>query len=168
MSKDFHFRLVVVFLVMLAVSFLIAFFAILPSYLFTSEKKSEANAKIEMQKREPGQELNEKTLSSINDLNNKLNLVERAEQNKYAVSQKVVGAIVLKKMSDIKITQILYKNDPLVGKTADIWGVAPSRERLLLFRRALEDDTAFKKVYLPISNFIQGSKIQFYLSLIPS
>ena len=41
-------------------------------------------------------------------------------------------------------------------------------ERLLLFRKALEDNTAFKKVDLPISNFVKGSNIQFDINLIPS
>jgi hypothetical protein len=95
-------------------------------------------------------------------------LIEKAESSKFLVSQKVVSAIILKKILGIKITDISYKNDPLLGKTVNLEGTAPSRESLLLFRQALQDDTTFKNVDLPISNFVKGSNIQFYLSLIPA
>ena len=62
----------------------------------------------------------------------------------------------------------MYENDATKGKKVTVLGIAPSRELLLLFRRALEDDVAFKKVDLPISNFVKGSNIEFSLSLIPS
>jgi hypothetical protein len=72
-------------------------------------------------------------------------------------------------MPDIKITQILYDNTVAKGdKKVNIQGTAPSRERLLIFRQALEGNPAFKKVDLPISNFVKGSNIQFSLSLTPA
>ena len=69
-------------------------------------------------------------------------------------------------MPDIKINQISYENNLLKGKIINIKGSAVSRERLLLFRLAFENDANFKDVDLPISNFIKGSNIQFNLSLI--
>ena len=68
----------------------------------------------------------------------------------------------------IKISQISFKDTGLDVKEVNISGTAPSRERLSLFRRALEGDPLFKKVDLPISNFIKGSNIRFSLSLTPS
>jgi len=79
----------------------------------------------------------------------------------------VINAILLKKRSDIKITQISYQNDTR-GRKIGVTGTAPSREVLLFFRLALESSPAFKSVDLPISNFVKGSNIQFYLNLIPS
>jgi len=70
-------------------------------------------------------------------------------------------------MFNIKITDISYENDSLNGKKISIQGTAPSREVLLSFRQAFENDNTFKQVDLPISNFVKGSNIQFYLSLIP-
>ena len=61
-----------------------------------------------------------------------------------------------------------FKNDPNNKGKIGVQGTAPSRETLLLFRKALEDDVNFKNVNLPISNFVKGSDIKFYLSLIPS
>ena len=168
MARDFYFRLVVVFFVMLGVSFLIAFVAILPSYFLSMVKKNEASAKLAMQRSEPMPELDQKTLTEIKGLNSKLNLIENARQNKYSVSQKVINEIIFKKTSDIKITQIIYQNDLSNGKTINVKGDASSRETLLSFRQALEEDANFKKVNLPISNFVKGSHIKFYFNLIPS
>ena|SRR3989344_2398007 len=171
MVKSFYFRLLVLFLVIASVSLLIAFVAILPSYFLSSAKNRIVNEKLEIQKKEPMSLPQEETLAVIKDLNNKLTLIEKAEDNKFTISQKVVNAIIIKKMSNIKITDISYQNDSASAKSSQkisIQGTAPSREVLLLFRQALQDDVAFKSVDLPISNFVKGSNIQFYLSLIPS
>lgn len=171
MVKGFYFRLVVLFLVMGAVSILIAFAAILPAYFFSSVKSNLANTKLETQSREPVPLPDQETLAVIKDLDKKLDLIEQAEGSQFVVSGKVINAILSKKMPSIRITDISYqkdqKNDQNKGKIS-VQGTAPSREALLLFRKALEDDSAFSNVDLPISNFVKGSDIQFYLSLIPS
>ncbi|HBA45691.1 hypothetical protein A2W67_01255 [Candidatus Nomurabacteria bacterium RIFCSPLOWO2_02_40_28] len=168
MTRSFYFRLVVLFLVMLAVSAFIAFVAILPSYFLSSIKYNLISTKLEIQKKEVIATPDQKTLLAVKDLNTKLDLVENAEKNKFNISEKVINAIVSDKMPSIKITKIFYESDPEQGKKISIQGSAPSREVLLSFRRALEADSAFKKVDLPISNFVKGSNIQFSLSFMPS
>jgi hypothetical protein len=110
----------------------------------------------------------QQTLETIKGLNKKLALIENAENIKFDISSKVINPILLTKTPDIKITNISYQNDSLKGKKISVEGIAPSREVLLLFRQALEDGMDFKQVDLPISNFVKGSNIKFYLSLIPS
>ena len=66
----------------------------------------------------------------------KLSLIENAEENRFSVSEKIVDALLQKKRSDIKITQIFYQNDAVRGKRVDVVGTAPSREVLLLFRNS--------------------------------
>lgn len=167
MIKSSHSRLVILFLVIASFSFLIASVAILPSYFLSAVRNSIINTKLEIQKSEPVPIIDQQTLLVIKDLNNKLDLIEKAENNKFTISEKVVNAVISKKMPNIKITDISYENDSLNGKKVSIQGTAPSREVLLSFRQAFEDDNTFKQVDLPISNFVKGSNIQFYLSLIP-
>ncbi len=166
--NDFYFRLVVVFLTMLGFCALVAAASLFPAFFLSLSNKNLANAKLETQKLEPVPVLDQGSLSMMEDTSNKLDMVDLAEKNKYLISQKIVNEIILKKMSDIKITQINYDNSSPGGKKVNVNGVAPSRERLLLFRQTLEDDAFFKKVDLPISNFVKGSNIEFSLSLIPS
>lgn len=172
MVKDFYFRLAILFFVVLGVSLLIVSVSILPSYFITSVKNTIVDSKLKMQKNEPVPLPEERTLSIIKDINNKLSLFEKPPGSVFTVSSKVINAIILKKMSGIKITNISYennsKNNFLQVKKITIQGTAPSRSVLLLFRQALEDDATFKSVDLPISNFVKGSDIRFYLSLIPS
>lgn len=166
--RDFYLRFLIVCLFVLSFSMFLAFLMLLPSYFISSVKKNFANDQLTTQKTKPTPEINQEILSQIADLDSRLTLIENAGKNKYIVSVEVVNKIVLKKMPDIKINQISYQNSSISGKIIRIYGTAGSRERLLLFRKALEDDTAFKKVDLPISNFVKGSNISFYLSIIPS
>lgn len=166
--KDFYFRLTIVFFIVLGVCMIIGSVLILPSYFLSSVRKNINEERLQMQKNEIVPIPDQNTVTAIKNLNIKLNIIENAEKDRYLVSQKVINAIMLRKMPDIKITEISYDNSTLEGKKVTIRGLAVSRERLLLFRRALEDDVAFKKVDLPISNFVKGSNIEFYLNLIPS
>ncbi|HEY4502816.1 MAG TPA: hypothetical protein VJC14_00035 [Candidatus Paceibacterota bacterium] len=166
--KDFYFRLTIVSFFVLGFSMLIAVVAMLPAYFLSVEKKNLINSKLEFQKNEPVPEIDKKTTAAVRDLKIRLNLVEKTKASRYIPSQKIINEIMKDRMSDIKITQILYQDDSIKGRTVSINGSAPSRERLLLFKRALEGNTAFKKVELPISNFVKGSNIRFYLGLIPS
>jgi len=147
---------------------LIAATAVLPSYFLSATKNDLINLKLETQKQEPLPLFDQPTLEVIKDLNNKLSLIENTQNSKIFLLSKVINAIILKKIPSIKITQITYGSDSFKGRKISISGTAPSREILLLFRRALEDDAVFKKVDLPISNFVKGSNIQFSLNLIPS
>ena len=164
--KDFYLRFLIVFLYMLGFSAIILTVSILPSFFISMVKVNDASFKLENQKKEPIPEVDQNTLVLIKDVNTKLSLVEKAENNKFEISQRVIKEIVLNKMPDIKINEFFYQNDLTKGRTISINGTALSRERLLLFRQALEEDKSFSSVDLPISNFIKGSNIQFYLSLI--
>ncbi len=167
MARDFHYRLAVLLVLTLAFCILIGSVALLPSYFLSSVKKNFISAKLEGQSHEPVPKYDTQSLALVKDLNSKLGVVETSEKNKFLPSLKVINAILLHKRSDIKITQILYENNAAQGKKISINGAAPSREVLLLFRQALEDSGNFKNVDLPISNFVKGSNIQFYLNLMP-
>ena len=166
------YKLIVLLFFVAGFSLFILSFAIIPSYFISLEKENIVSLKLEQQKNELIPSPDQKTLASIKDVNNKLNLIEKAEQNKFTISVKVINAIMLNKTPNIKITEISFKNglqgNPLQDTKISIQGSAPSREVLLSFRRALESSPNFKQVDLPISNFIKGSNIKFYLSLIPS
>lgn len=165
MIANFRLKITILFFSMFGFCLLIALAALLPSYFLSSTKYSLSKIKLETQGLDPS--LMSEELATIQEINDKLDLIESSERNRFAPSVNVINAILLKKRSDIKITKISYQNDAQ-GKKIGVTGTAPSREILLLFRVALESSPAFKKVDLPISNFVKGSNIQFYLNLIPS
>ncbi|MFH1608797.1 MAG: hypothetical protein ABH951_02135 [Patescibacteria group bacterium] len=167
-TKGFYFRLVIVFFFLFTFCVSIASITLIPSYFLVFNKEKVAEIKLEIQKNEIIPQLDQHTLSLIKDVDKKLDIIENTSKNKFLVSQEVISQIVKIKMSDIKITRILFENDIINGKKVSIYGTAPDRERLLLFRRALEENSVFSKVDLPVSNFIKGSDIQFYLNLVIS
>ncbi|MEI7709341.1 MAG: hypothetical protein WCI76_01345 [bacterium] len=172
LTINFYIRLIVLLFITIGCAFCILFMAVVPSYFRASTRVNIVNAKLEAQSNEPVPLPDQQTLSIIKDLNKKLTLVEKTESSKFLVSEQVINAVILNKLPSIQITDISYSNDPVAGakggKKISIQGNAPSREVLLFFRQALESSTSFKKVDLPVSNFIKGSNIQFYLSLIPA
>jgi nitrogen regulatory protein PII-like uncharacterized protein len=168
MRRDFYIRFLVVSLVMLSLSIFIATTTMLPSFFISVVRKNADNTKLEIQKKEPALVLSQESLSAIKDLKDKVVLIETSDKDEFVVSKEIVDQILSKKMPDIKITQISYDISSTKVKKININGMAPSRERLLLFRQALENSTVFTKVDLPISNFIKGSNIQFFLTLTSS
>ncbi len=166
--KDFYFRLAVIVLMLLGFAMTVGAVAIMPAYFFSSVKKNLYNTKLETEKQAVVALFNQETLDVVNDLKNKLSIVEKANKEPYLVSEKVINEILAKKLPDIKINSITYENTAAKGKSINISGAAGSRERLLQFKRALENGPAFKEVNLPISNFVKGTNITFTMTLIPS
>jgi hypothetical protein len=167
--KEFYFRFFVLFILILACSFLFASILLVPSYYASNLKKDFITEKLTMLEGMPLPEIDKENSLQVSILDNQLSLIEKAQRDKYVVSERVINEILLKKMPDIKIIGISYESNPASNeKSISIRGVAKSRERLLLFREALEQDILFKKVDLPISNFVKGSNISFNLNLIPS
>lgn len=164
----FYYRLMILFLFTIDFCIFVLAACLLPSYFISLQKNVSVNLKLEAQAREPLPLVDEQSLAVIKDVNKKLDLVDKAEKNKFLPSLQVISAVLLKKGANIKITQIAYENDPVKGKKIHLTGTAPSREVLLLFRRALEASPDFKAVDLPISSFVKGSNIQFFLNLTPA
>ncbi|MDP9249157.1 MAG: hypothetical protein M3M85_01440 [bacterium] len=166
--KDFYFRLGAVFIAALGFCVAVGAVSLMPTYFLVSSELNIAEQKLFVQQNQPPTQTDQNLAASVEDLDRKLALVESAEKNPYLISKSVIQAITIRKMPDIEITKFIYEKEGIGGRKIIILGEAPSRERLYQFRRALEGDVSFKKVELPISNFVKGSDIQFSLSLIPS
>ncbi len=168
MIRDFYLRLMAVFFMMLGFSTLVATASLLPAYFAAKAKKNLAVAELVRLEKEPIPELDQEAMASVDELKKKLVLIETAEKEKFELSARIIDEILTEKMSDIKINSIHYEIDPSNGRKITVAGVAPSRERLLIFRQALEQNKAFTRVDLPISNFIKGADITFFLTLYSS
>jgi hypothetical protein len=165
MIKGFYLRFIIVFAFLFSFCMFVALVSLIPSYFLANNKEKDAQIKLEIQKNEPMPKLDQETLALIKDIDSKLTIVENSNKNKFLVSEKVINQIMSSKMPDIKINRISFERDVVSDKKVSIYGTAPSRERLLLFRKALEENSAFLNVDLPVSNFIKGENIEFYLSL---
>jgi hypothetical protein len=165
MRNNFFSRLLVAVFFMFGFLGFIAAVAILPSFFVSYAKKQTVARNLEIQKNQKMPEVDQQAQMAVTDLNNKLGLIEKAMNNKYVFSQKIVNEILSRQTDGIKITKIFYENDPFKGKKIALSGVAGSREQLLQFRQAFESSNVFSNVNLPISNFVKGQNIQFNLEL---
>jgi len=168
MVRGFYYRVMVVFILGLAFAVFITVAATSPAYFLSSVKKNLAIDTLEAGIKEEVPLLDQSTEKLLADLNNKLSIVESARLHDFLISEDVFNAIILRKLPDIKISRIAYDVGQNKGEKIMIRGLASSRERLLLFRRALEESSSFREVDLPISNFVRGSNIEFSLSLTPN
>lgn len=164
-TKIFYLKLIVVFFLLLAFSMFVASVSLIPSYFLALNKERIAESKLEIQKSETIPQLDTDTVALIKEIDGKMKTIENSIKNKFLVSEEIINQIIASKMADIKITRISFDGNVATDKKVSIYGTAPSRERLLLFRRSLEENPKFTKVDLPVSNFIKGENIEFYLSL---
>lgn len=168
LTKEFNLRIVSFYLYTLAICFLIGAIALLPSYFFFSLKETIASNKLEAIKALPLPVSDKENTNIIKDTNKKIATIENTEKTQFSVLDKVIDEIISKKMPDIKLNLISYVIDKDEVKQITLRGTAPDRERLIIFRRALEADPLFSKIDLPISNFIKGSNIDFNMNLTAS
>jgi len=161
--QDFYLRILIVFIFIITISFLISSISLFPAYLISIEKENLISKKINELNSKLIPELNEEAQKIINDVEKKVEIINLSRNN-YLISERIIEKIIDKKNNNIKINRINYEKLPENNKII-ITGTASDRESLLSFRRSFENDKNFKSVDLPISNFIKGSDIVFYLSL---
>lgn len=165
-TEKYFERVATVSLTMLGFVFISASILVLPAHVSSliSKKEITLGLKSQMETRAPV--FDEEKTKEVADLKRKLDIFENGSKTKLLISKKVLNEVILKRMPGIKITEISYNND-LKGEEIKVGGRAESRNVLLSFRRAFEDDSMFKRVSLPISNFVKGSNIVFNLTLVP-
>lgn len=167
MARGFFLRLAVVFFVTMGAVALVAVTAILPAYFFSVTEKNIAFLRLENQQQAAVPSVDSDVLEMAKLIQNQLSLVEKYQSEKFLVSERVLNQVLIKKTPEIKITQLIYESDPVKGKSLIIRGDAPSREKLLIFKRLLEEDPHFASVELPLSTLAQSYNIKFTLNLKP-
>lgn len=167
MIRDFYFRFITVLFSAVGLSLILVIIALTPAYFFTTFRENLINESLVKQENTPIPTASQQAVSVSEELDRKISLINSFRDSKVKVSEQIISEIILNKLSDIRITQIQYSNSETGETKVLVRGNAPSRERLLLFRIALEDSLAFDKVDLPISNFVRGSNIEFSLNILP-
>lgn len=169
MANNFYYRLAILSFIMLGMCAVFSILTLLPSYVAVRAMDDFAEVSLRTQAQEPVPELDQATLAFIEDTDTKLSLIESLQRDRFSVADDVVGEVIDSQTGGIRITKISYDvGTPEDGGRVGIAGTAFSRESLLSFRRALENNTSFRQVDLPISNFVRGSNIPFFLTLSPN
>jgi hypothetical protein len=164
----FHVRLGVFYMILMSVVFVLFSIALSPAYFFSVINEGVANNKYQSVLNTPIQDVPEETMNIINEVNSQIDIIEKTKKQNFILTSSIIDPLLFSRMTDIKILNISYqksqKNEEEI-KTVKVTGIAPNRERLLLFKQILENNNFFEKVDLPISNFIRGEDINFELTL---
>ena len=168
MAKRFFWRILVMSFTVSALAIMIGSFALVPSHLLSSVKQRLITERLNLQSHMAVPEGSRDTLLISKELNHKFDLIDYARDNEFLVSQEIIKKIVSHKTNEIRITQIAFSEENTGVREASIRGNALTRDGLLFFSRSLESEPAFSNVNLPISNFIRGTNIQFFITLTPA
>lgn len=161
--REYKFRRIVVGIVLLAALMLIATAFLVPSYIVSSAKHAIVSQEIDALKGGLTQEQTNTLKKTVDDTNQKIKLLSR-NIKKTSVYDTLLS-VIDEKTSAVKIHGIVYSVDSQ-GERVSVSGVARDRQSLLAFTKALEANTEFEKVDLPISNFVKEENIDFSLSII--
>lgn len=163
LKHEYEIRLLSVIFIMVTILGIFATLLILPSYFFSSSKETLVEKSLEdFNRNNPETKVDD--LNKINaDINSKLKVLDTKWPNDILVDETFKDLLSLVPKG-ITLTQFLYNENSDNNKVFEIHGQASSREVLQDFKTILENDTRFKDLNLPISNFVKKSKIDFTLS----
>jgi len=99
-----------------------------------------------------------------NEINKKLELITKADQNdpQYSYVLGVIARLIpqTSQLAKIKINHIKPKKEPDYHQV-EIQGIASKREDVLALKKALEQENLFKNIYSPLANLTKPENINF-------
>jgi len=110
-----------------------------------------------------GQSSPEERKAALSEIKRKMNIL--SSEDGVSVARDIIAAAA-RKSGRISLRGFHYSSSGEEGSTMRISGVAPDRESLRSFSRALEDERLFGDVEVPISNFVRESDLEFSLTLV--
>lgn len=148
------------------VLFMVALFALAPSYIFVYSKGEFVKQEYEaLGVRKSALEADQVVASTVADVEKKLALVKPEPVPAPGYSA-VVEAVLLKMVSGVSVDSIIYEGADgaggFSGKTT-LTGVADDRKALLRFRASLEGEGKFLRIESPIENLIKDRNLRYTL-----
>lgn len=99
----------------------------------------------------------------IKSINTELGIIDK--NLKYQEFVPVLDAVISKKLSSIKITDVSYVSNSSSTAILVIQGVSSTRDALVNFKDNLASLKIFKNIDLPISNYTKDKNIDFSMTI---
>ncbi|MEK7596018.1 MAG: hypothetical protein AAB564_00485 [Patescibacteria group bacterium] len=142
---------------------LTAIFLLSPSYLFLSFQSKELARKLEIEKQSSELKKAESIEAAIRNLNRRIDFLSK---NKTLLKNPFseIAFLAEKKPAGVLINSFLYgKGEQGRPDTLTIAGDAKTRDSFLRFVEILEKNSAFSRIYSPVSNILSKEEIEFSL-----
>lgn len=160
-------RALVVFLGALTFAFAAGAFLLLPSvFLVLAKEKNERNQIGFLKKATPVLDEKDALVERARVISRKIGVLEK---NDFFEIAPLVNDILSLKKKTARLTGFFYERTEEksggISRELTVKGTALSREALVSFSRALEENPAFSGVELPVSSLVQSVGIPFSLTL---
>lgn len=164
-EREYSQRRIVLALIGLSLILIIGIVSLVPAYVLSSARLSEANIRTESLKLLPSSQDGFALEKWLADVNQKISLFSRsADQNK---PYELFTKIIFIKPRGVSLSKFSWKAE---GNKLDltIAGVASDRQALLDFEEALNKTKIFSKAAVPVSSFAKDKDIDFELTISPN
>lgn len=169
--KEYWIRLFTILLNLLVVASIVASLLLFPSYFLAQSKESLVENKLDAFNKENPDLSNSNIDNITNDINSKLEMLNNAA-TPYEVSDNVLSNIINSRTDGITFSQIIFDKKTIKVSDLDqevsvleINGIATNRDTLRNFKTALDSNTSFSKVDLPISDFLEKTDLNFTITI---
>jgi len=135
-----------------------------PAYFFSQTKENLVEDRLALFNKENPELLNNNINKMIDDINSKI-VVLNNNTNPYQVSDKIFGTILSTRTNGITFSQMLFNKKVGEDSILEVHGIAKDRNSLRNFKTALDSNTSFSSVELPISNFLEKTDLPFTVLL---
>jgi len=163
LKREYYMRLIVVSLFLIAVVFTVSTASLLPAYFaahtaYTTSETYTALIEESLARRNARTSADEVRL-----VNRQLQLF--AEDSARVRVSGLFQALLIEKPEGVSITRISFTQEKQ-GDSISLLGEAETRDALVAFRRALESETRFSSVLLPVSDLAHIRDISFSMSIL--
>lgn len=163
--REYRLRLAVVAAFMLLTVIVFAGVLLVPSFLLSSVKAKESEARLAISHKAETQNLGKEIEVVIRKTNADVALLSENGKQTFSVGG-FIEHLLQTKPDTIAITGIFYEKakDGVLDKVS-LRGIAANRKALSAYVSSLEADNYFAEAVLPVSHFVQEKDIDFAISL---
>lgn len=160
--REYRLRLAVVILWFSFATFVIASLLLLPSFFLSAQKEKAAQARFETLAKSVARQETAGLGEVLLAAQSQLELLSREPPRSFLYE--LLIKIVSSKSAKISLESMTIRDAAPGKRIIHLTGVARDRGALLAFSRALESNTLFEQVELPISNLAKESEIPFSIT----
>jgi type IV pilus assembly protein PilM len=165
LRKEYWMRLGTMTLSLIALAGVMATLLALPSYFFSISKLNLSTSRLEAFNNANPEIATNDLDTAIADTNAKLVLLSSKKTSR-EVSNTLEQDLFANKPKGITLSQILYKESTPDTKVLELHGKAINRSTLRDYKSQLDANPDFKKVDLPISDYLEPVDINFTISIL--
>jgi type IV pilus assembly protein PilM len=162
--KEYWVRFSTILFNLIGLFIFISIVLLFPSFFVSSLKEKMVKDNLESFNKENVELMNNDIDKIAVDINSKLKILSKTE-SPYSIYNEIINDILLNKVDGITLNQILFDREKIDHSIIELRGVAINRDALRNFKTALDNNTKYLEVNLPVSHFLEKKDLNFFISI---